>query len=146
MLDWLGRLFDSAVGLIPSPIRNLVHTAVHAIAGVMITVFHDVTGAWDDLVHTAADIEEGAWHLGRSTWRKFNQIVTHLIPHYAMVAWWWVTNPDKLAETLFWWILRLLEHYAWEAGELLGEFFLALVLRNIRRFLHLIEAVLAAVI
>jgi hypothetical protein len=109
-------------------------------------VYHDVTSAWDDLLHTAEGIETGAWHLGRAVWRQFNRVLTYWVPHFAMTAWWWVTHPDQLALVLFWWTLHYLERFAWTAAQYLGEFALALVMRNLRRFLHLAEEILAAVL
>jgi hypothetical protein len=146
VLDWLRRTVSGLWGGITDAVKDFVHTIVGGLMGALGFLFHDVTAKWSELVQAAEELEAGAWMLGRSLWHQLARIVTYDIPHYAMTAWWWVTHQDQLASVLFWWILRYLEERAWTAAQYLGEFFTALALRNLRRFLHLMETILVAVL
>lgn len=56
MLSWLSRLAGSFVSVIPTPIRQLVHWATHAIAAVMVGVFGHVLNAWRGLVRDTVSL------------------------------------------------------------------------------------------
>lgn len=46
MFDWIAGFVARWAGSVPSAVRDLVHWAVHALAGVVYTVFGNVGGAW----------------------------------------------------------------------------------------------------
>lgn len=81
-----------------------------------------------------------------AVWVKFDEITSHFIPDWAYKAWWWVTHPAALAAMLLWHLVAALERNAFAAAQHLAEFALHLVLHNLRRLLHLAEAVLVAVL
>lgn len=146
MLGWLWRVITTPIRLLDQGAHDLASLALRGLAAVISYVFRDVTRAWSDFTHVwdaFASVTE-RWLGGIEA--KLRLIIEHWLPRFAITAWWWVTHPDRLAEVLFWWIIRYLEKYAWQAAEHLGEFFTALWLRNLRRTLHLAETILAAVL
>lgn len=60
--------------------------------------------------------------------------------------WHYFTHLADFAELLFGWLVKSLEKHAWDVGRLLGTFFLALVVRNLIRFITLMEDVIDAVL
>jgi hypothetical protein len=71
MLDWLKGYVARWAGVVDSATRDLVHWAVHALAGVVYAVFGNVGRAWHDLFT--------AYHWVRSTAADLvGWIVTHL--------------------------------------------------------------------
>jgi hypothetical protein len=74
------------------------------------------------------------------------QRLYHLILTWAYVAWWWVTHLDALADALLLHLVGSLERSAWDVAGKLGRFALALVTRNLARFLQLAESIIAAVL
>lgn len=49
MFDWIAGFVARWAGSVPAAVRDLVHWAVHALAGVVYTVFGNVGGAWHAL-------------------------------------------------------------------------------------------------
>ena len=146
MLNWLRSIWNTITGGVSTVIQAFVHALVSGIALVLDFIFGNVKGAWGELVTAAHEFVTGAHILGAAIWNQIDKIVTYYIPFYAYTAWWWVTNLDSLALVLLWHLLKWLEHYAWTAAQFLGEFTLALVLRNIRRLALLVETIVAAII
>lgn len=146
MFDWLTHTARSVWHGVTSDVSSFVHGVLAGLVGLLTTLFAHVTGAWDDLERAAHDLEVGAKLYGESLWRKLSEIVGYWIPHFAYTAWWWVTHPSALAETLTWHIVAWLERNAWVAGRYLGEFTLALLARNPRRIARLAETIVTAVL
>jgi hypothetical protein len=145
MLSWLASFVSAASSLIPSPIRDFVHWAIHGIAGVVDTVFHEVTSAWDTFRHSTAEFADGLAHFAAAVTHQLTRIITYYIPHYAIYAWWWITHPEQLAKRLFWHLINVLEANAWKAAERLSVFALQLVRRNVRHLVALAEDIFTAV-
>lgn len=100
---------------------------------------------WNGIRKAYSDIEH--WVISQ-VWDPLyayaRQIESDLIK-WGYTAWYWVTHPDKLAAALFWYLVGLLEQYAWEVGGRLGGFITALIARNLTRFIALIEDIVMAV-
>lgn len=87
-----------------------------------------------------------AWsHIFLPLWR-WVQFLYQLIRKWAWVAFWWVTHPASLAELLVFHMAAAIERHAWDLAGLLGRFFLALIARNLARFLKLVEQIIVAVL
>jgi hypothetical protein len=65
--------------------------------------------------------------------------------HEGKILWYYITHPDKLVALIFDSLVAELESQAWKVGGLLGKFFLALVVHNLRKFVLLLEDILMAV-
>lgn len=61
------------------------------------------------------------------------------------LVFYYITHPDKLAALIFDSLIALLEREAWNIGDKLGKFFLALIVHNLRHFVNLLEDILMAV-
>lgn len=108
MLNWVEHWFKSGASFITRKALDWIHVALHAIAGVIETVFSGVTHAWLDLQH--------------ATWWIFNEVRYGARLFYHFV--WWVTNkgiPDlfayayKLGKALW---HGIDEAYKWASGEI----------------------------
>lgn len=146
MLTWLGNALRSLGGIIASPFISAFHFVVGGIAGFLDLIFNRVGSAWDDLYAAVHNFEQVTVGWTEAVWHQLVLIVTKYIPDYAMVAYWWVTHPDALAQLLFWYVVKWLEHEAWTVAQYLGEFVLALLVRNLRRVLSVLETVVAAIL
>lgn len=146
MLNWLSGIWGSITGGISSAIQNFVRILISGICTVLDFIFGNVGKAWDDVVNAAHDFETAAHTFGSAAWNQFDKILTYYIPTFAMTAWWWVTNLDSLAQVMLWHILKWLEYYAWPAAQFLGEFTLALILKNLRQVALMIETIITAII
>jgi hypothetical protein len=145
MLDWLVRFTTGYSGSITQDIRNFVHWAIHGIAGIVSTVFHQVTSAWDEYYRAAETFADGAFKFARNVFRELYRIVTYYIPHYAIYAWWWITHPKQLAARLGNDLVNWLEAHSWAVAAKLGKFTLHLIYRNIRHVAALMEDVFTAI-
>lgn len=146
MVNWLKGIWSTITGGVSSVIQAFVHALVNGIALVLDFIFGNVKGAWVSLVDAYHDIVTGVHTFVSAVWNELNLIITYYIPTYAFTAWWWVTHLDDLALVLLWHVLKWLEHYAWTAALYLGEFILALIVRNIRRIMLLAETIVTAVL
>jgi hypothetical protein len=146
VLGWLDRFLRSVRSHLPGAITDVIQATIGGIAGLFGSITSDVSDAWDKLLANvqALDHSTGSWV--RAVTGQLTSVITHLIPRYAMTAWWWVTNPGKLAEALIFYIALQAERYAWTLGKYLGQFALALVLHHARQFVHLIEDIVTAVL
>jgi hypothetical protein len=68
------------------------------------------------------------------------------VAHEGNTMWHFFTHLPAFAELLFWHLITALEHHAWDVGKYLGEFFLALIVHNIRRFALLVETIVDAIL
>lgn len=60
--------------------------------------------------------------------------------------WHYFTHLADFADLLFWFLVAALESRAWDVADKLGEFLLALIIRNLGRFARLLETIIDAVI
>jgi hypothetical protein len=146
VLNWLRNLLDSAARGIGDGADKLARAAAAGIASVFAYVSGDVSDAWDTLERAADGLEQYLTEVLAEHTRELIRLFTYDIPHFAETAWWWVTHPAQLAEALGWHLVRWLEDNAWTAADYLGQFALALILRNVRRIAHLAEHVITAIL
>lgn len=146
MLNWLLGAIGGWLSSVGSAVANFVRTVVGGLASILDIIFGRVGSAWDDLASTVRSFEGLVHSYASSVWNQLDKILTYYIPTFAMTAWWWVTNPDALAQVLLWHVIKWLEYYAWTAAQYLGEFVLALVVRNLKRLALLAETIIAAVL
>lgn len=145
VLSWLESFITAAGSLVPSPIRDFVHWALHGIVGVVSTVFHQVTSAWDSLASSTAAFSRDLAGFADVVFHQLWRVITYYIPHYAIYAWWWITHPEQLAERLFWYIVKALERHAWAATQVMGKFVLNLIHHNVRHLAAVMEDIITAV-
>jgi hypothetical protein len=80
VFDWIAGYVARWASVVPSPIRDLVHWAVHALAGVVYTVFGNVGSAWHDLFTAARWLRSTGADLASWVWLHLSRIVTHDLP------------------------------------------------------------------
>lgn len=168
MLNWLKSAYDRASGAITSTIRGWVHDLVAGLYSFLHTIFGDVRGAWKDLVGSF----EGIWHalddFGDEVAHAFGLIFRHWIPgiikwvtvtvwalakkawdwiaQEGAIIWGYISHPGTLV-TLIWDSLWAnVEADAWDLGDKLGSFAVALIWKNIDKFITLLEDVLDAIL
>lgn len=146
MLNWVRSFFSNPLGTLDSTVKAVVQAVVSGLAGVIDTIFGNVTGAWGDLERAVEAGALAADHWALAVYRHLAQIITHDIPVFAHTAWWWTTHPGQLARVMFWDLIRLLEDNAWTVAHYLGTFAVSLILRNPRRIAAAAESVLAAIL
>lgn len=145
MLNWLRGLFSSGVTTLLTGLRDLIETGLHGIGAIIDTVFGQVTRSWTGFARASTLNQVAQAGLLGAVFRALHQLITHDIPVWAHTAWWWVTNPEKLALMLFWFFLRLLEDNAWTVAGYLGTFIVALIARNARRVALTAEHIITAI-
>jgi hypothetical protein len=144
VFDWLAKLAGSAWHGVTSEISGLLGGLFTALSHLLGSLTGRVSAAWDYLVHGAHDLELAVGQFGAAVWQKFDEVLHHWIPNWAWKAWWYISHPGALAHLLFWWLVHELEGQAFAVVQYLGEFTVHLVMRNLRKLLHLAEAILAA--
>lgn len=85
----------------------------------------------------------------RDVWRPLLASLTdawHWITHEGATAWAYISNPVKLVDLIWTFLLAKIEAEAWNIGSLLGKFFLSLIIHNLKRVALLIEDILDAVL
>jgi hypothetical protein len=143
------KLFQIVRVLIPRVIRELLRW----VAFLLRFIRSWVAWLWRQIRATIALLyrEIGAvirWavtHIWEPLWR-WAQFLFRLIRAWAWVAFWWITHLASLAEAMVFHIAAAIERHAWQLAGLLGRFFLALLIRNLARFVRTVEAIIAAVL
>lgn len=150
--------FGAAVfGLAVKVLKYWVPKLIADLRAAALALWHGIDWVWAHAVSMVNDLRKLAWkwivdlwHLVlRDVWaplKAFADHLYHLILTWAYVAWWWITHLDRLAEAMIFHIAAAIERHAWELAALLGRFFTALVLHNLRRAVMLAETILAAVL
>lgn len=124
VLTLLGKAIDEAKKLLLAAINSLYHWAL--------TTF-DATRKW-----AVKEIWDPLFKSLTSAW--------HWLTHEGATIWHYFTHLPEFADLLFWHILASLEKYAWDAGKLLGRFFLSLFYHNVVRFATLMEDIVDAIL
>lgn len=141
--SWLTR------GLLP----KIVRWAARAIASVLAfarRVYEDLQRAVARLLAYIAHVADTIyrWVL-RDIWaplKRYADLLWADLKKWGFTAWWWITHLPQLADAMIFHIARSLEKYAWQLGRMLGAFFTALIIHNLRRLLLLVEDILSAVL
>lgn len=127
-IHWVRVFLGAVINQLNRALRAVIEGVYHwalatfdafrkwVINSVWTPLFKSLTAAWDWLTHEGATI----WH--------------------------YFTNLADFAELLFWHILASLEKHAWDAAKYLGQFFLALIVKNLVEFVTLIEDIIDAVL
>lgn len=167
MLSWLRSAWDRASGAVSDTIRGWVHDLVAGLYSFLHTIFGDVRGAWKDFVGTCEAIYHALDHFGAETAHAFGLLFRHWIPgiiHWVTVtvyalakdAWRWITHegalvygyithPGRLVELIWDSLWANVESHAWDLAGDLGKFAVALIWRNLDKFLVLIEDIFDAI-
>jgi hypothetical protein len=168
MLNWLKSAYDRASGAVSSTIAGWVHDVVAGLYSFLHVIFGDVRGAWRDFAGAVNDIYHALDELGSETAHAFGLLFRHWIPgilawinrdildpllkavawiaHEGAILWGYITHPGTLV-TLIWDSLWAnVEAEAWDLGDKLGRFAVALVWKNIDKFITLMEDILDAIL
>lgn len=104
----------------------------------------DTVRAWVE--HLISDLT--SWVL-RDIWdplKKYADQIWDDLKKWGYVAWWWITHLPDLAEAMIFHIAASTEKHAWELANMLGQFFLSLIIANLNTMLTLIEDIITAVL
>lgn len=77
---------------------------------------------------------------------KFIVTLLTWVAREGATMWHYFTHLDEFAMLLFWHFVTALERLAWDVAKVLGEFLLALIVRNVVRFATLVETIVDAVL
>jgi hypothetical protein len=167
MLNWIARAYNWATGKIDTTVASWVNTIVRGIWSFLASIFGVVTDAWN-LYWAAAKAMSSAvdsffgevyhwtvWWL-KVYWHQWLQwLNTHVVAplttaynwvvHEGATIWHYISNPADLVALIWSPLVTHLEAEAWTVGELLGKFFLSLVIKNLTRFVSLLEDIIDAV-
>ena len=152
-LEWAREVYNALVRLF----RHLIPFLNNRITVVNITINNRITNVTRVLQHNitvetqqrkASILSLLAWiiaHILRP-FLAFSAMVTHWLTHEGAMMLHYFTHLAEFAELLFWWIVHSLEKHAWDAAKVLGEFFLALLVHNLKRVALLLEDIIHAVL
>jgi hypothetical protein len=145
MFGWIDKAWQWAAGNIGGTIVSWVHDVIRGFWYVLNALFGNVTGAWSGLKDIfdffGSKIERFFDEVYRAIREAYGWINTH-----GYLVYYYITHPAKLVDLLWEALIANLESTAWETAERLGKFFLSLILRNLEKFLMLIEDILHAVL
>lgn len=150
--------FGAAVfGLAVKVLKYWVPRIWAEIKRVVAALWHGIDWVWTHAVKLVSELRATAWHwildlwhmVLRDVWKPLKDYADHiwaLLVKWGFTAWWWITHLPSLAEALVFHLAAAIERHAWELARILGTFLTALVLHNVRRFVLLLETILAAVL
>ena len=167
MFGWIRKAYDWATGKIDGLTASWVHTLILGVWSFLTGAFHTVIAAWNVFYASAKGFAKGIAELAAETynwikwfldifWRDWLRWVSTHIIKPLLVAWHWVIHEGAIVWhylthaadlVAFFWdaLIAKLEHEAWNVADKLGTFFLALIVKNLLRFAHLIEDIIDAV-
>lgn len=86
MLTWIAGYVGRWAGVVPNAVRDLVHWGLHALAGVVYTVFGRVGGAWLQLLAALKAVHAAADDFMASVYGHLRQLVLVDLPKLAADA------------------------------------------------------------
>lgn len=168
MFNWIRKAFDWATGKIDSTVASWVNTLIRGIWTFLSSLFRSVIDAWNTFYNGVKTLAKGLADFAAETydWFKWfldvfwhnwlNWVNVHIIKpllvawhwviHEGAIVWHYLTHAADLVEFLWDALIAKIEKEAWTVAEKLGTFFLALFIKNLRKFLELIEDVIDAVL
>jgi phage-related protein len=168
MLNWLRSAFDRATGSISSTIAGWVHDVVAGLYSFLHVIFGGIDDAWKDFTSGLDTLGSAIAAFGSSVAHDMDLLFLHWIPgiiswvtrvvwalakeawdwitHEGATIWHYITHPADLVDLIWEAFLAKLEATAWDTADYLGKFAIALVWKNIDKFLALIEDVLDAIL
>ena len=167
MFSWIAKAFNWATGKIDSTVASWVNTVIRGIWTFLTSLFGAVITAWNDFYNGVKAAAHGIATLAEETynWTKWlldvfwhqwlTWLGTHVlkplttawnwVTHEGATVWYYLTHAADLVNFLWDALIANLESKAWSVGEKLGQFFLALIVKNLTNFAKLIEDILDAV-
>lgn len=167
MFGWIRKAFDWTTGKIDNLTASWVNTLIRGIWTFLTSLFRTVIDAWNDFYNGAKALAKGLADLAAEVydwtkwlldvfWKDWLRwvdvhiikpllVAWHWVIHEGAIVWHYLTHAADLVE--FFWdaLIAKLEKEAWTIGDKLGTFFLALVIKNLEKFAHLIEDIIDAV-
>ena len=116
----------------------------------ILSVYHTVLRLIDNAVKYAEYLVKAAEHwvitdIWDPIWRTLSQ-AWHWVTHEGDTLWHYLTHIGEFVD-LFWDALLIkIEREAWNAGKLLGRFFISLIVHHVRMFATLIEDIVDAIL
>lgn len=167
MFSWIAKAFDWATGKIDSTVASWVNTVIRGIWSFLTSLFSVVIDAWNTFYGAVKDVAHGIatlaletynwtkwlldvfWHdwlvwLGAHVLKPLEDAYNWVV-HEGATVWHYLTHAADLVDFLWDALLAQLESQAWAAADKLGQFFLALIIKNLKHFASLIEDIIDAV-
>jgi len=167
VFSWIAKAYNWATGKIDTTIAGWVHDLINGVWGFLHGAFGLVIDAWNYFYTRAKGFAEGVEALASETWtfakwlldsfwqewlrwmRRYLlgpiETAAKWIAHEGATMWHLLTHAADLVDFLWDALVAKIETEAWNTGEKLGEFFLALIAKNLSKFAHLIEDILDAI-
>jgi hypothetical protein len=144
VFGWIRRWWDASTGKIDATISRWVHDIISGLYTFLATIFFQVGAAWtfyENIIR--AFIEEVEAH-ARHVADNFIAVY-RWINHEGWLVFHYISHPSLLVELIWRDIILKLEHEAWNVAEVLGRFFLSLIVRNLKHFVMIVEDIFDAV-
>jgi hypothetical protein len=168
VFDWIAKAYNWAVGKVDTTTAGWVHDILSTLWGFLHSLFGVVITAWDDFYtrvknfitgigHFIVAVDDAFTYLWHVWWKKVWAYITvhiikpllsavHWVEHEGLTIWHYITHPADLVDLIFDPLVTKIEAEAWSLGDKLGKFFLSLMVKNLKRFLTLMEDVLDALV
>jgi hypothetical protein len=167
VFSWLAKAYDWATGKIDSTVASWVNTIVRGIWTFLHSLFSTVITAWNDFYNGVKALASGLGKLASEVydwikwlldvfWRDFQdwlrkyveaplKVAYDWVVHEGATVWHYITHPADLVDLIWDNLIAKIESSAWDVGEKLGSFFLALIIKNLDKFVTLVEDIINAV-
>jgi hypothetical protein len=167
VFNWIARATNWAFGTIGGTVVGWVHDLINGVFGFLHSIFGFVIAGWntffntirswaDSVGHFMGEVADAFVYIWRVWWVKTYRWIMHDIVdpllkawdwlrHEGAILWYYITHPAELVAYIYDDIILRIEKLAWSTAEKLGEFFLALIIKNLKTLLHVIEDIVDAV-
>jgi hypothetical protein len=98
------------------------------------------------IAHEISDVTKWAIRDIYDPLKSYADQIASDLRKWGYVAWWWITHLPELAEAMIFSIVTSLENHAFEIAANLGKFFLALIMKNLKSFISVLEDIISAVL
>jgi hypothetical protein len=167
MFGWLTNAWHAVTGKIDSTIAGWVHDVVNGLYSFLHIIFGDVGKAWNDLVGYGVDFIHGVEDFGTYVGNALEHLYKVWIPdiikwvtteiydplvkavdwiaHEGATMWHYISHPADLVDLIWDDVLAKLESDAVYTAEVLGKWFLTLIVKNADEFARMIEDIIDAI-
>jgi hypothetical protein len=145
MFNWIDSAWHRVTGTIDSTIANWVHALIRGLYSFLHVIFGDVGKAWDAFWK---DVHVFAATVGM----YFDATMVSLNAVYGWInsegnkAYYYISNPIKLVDLIYNELLGKIEATAEDTAERLGKFVLALIVKNVKTIVTVVEDIFDAVL
>jgi hypothetical protein len=144
MFSWIDNAWHSVTGRISSDIANWVHDLIRGLYTFLSAIFLPVSSAWDWLYKNILNYHAWIGRLVDEVYRAMRDAYDW-INKEGYLVYYYISYPASLVDRIYDSIIAKIEATAESTAEKLGRFTLALIVKNVKTIVTVVEDIVDAI-